>query len=287
MKTYIYSIIAATFLVVSCTPQIDDKVELGDLPNPSFEISDGAGPNDFVLRNTTPETFITQWSLGDLGTANGAEVEVNVPFMGTYPITMTTFNDGGSASVTKDLEVLQDDPNACNGNIELLTDCSEKTWVLAPEAGAMNVGPSVSETWWGNSESDVTERACHFDDLYIFRSNGEFEYDNQGDFWADSDDSGNVWPADLGLAVGCHDADSWPDPYKAWSSGMHNFSVNSTNLTVSGEGAFIGLYKVGTASEVTTPQQSVSLQILEISESRMVLFADFGGVVWRFTLVTA
>lgn len=271
---------------MSCDPQVDDKINIGPPPTASFEILEGSSPNDFILVNTTDGAFITQWDLGDNGKREGQEVEVNFPFMGSYDVTMTTFNSGGHGSTTRSVEVTQDDPDACFGNFEILTGCSEKTWKIAPEESALHIGPSLEETWWGNGSGDVDTRVCHFNDRYIFRSNGEFEFVTQGDFWADDDGNGNVFPSDLGLDVGCQSESDWPDQYKSWGAGVHSFNVTANSLTVSGLGAWIGLYKVGTTDEVDTPQQSVTFSISELTEDRMIIFADYGWGVWRFTLVT-
>ena len=272
-------------VLVGCEPFVEDKIDLGGPPVPSFEIIQ-ASPNDFNFINTTEGAFLTQWDLGGNGKSEGENVDVNFPFKGTYEITMTTFSKGGSASASQTLTVAEDDPDACFGNFELLTGCGEKVWKLAPEANAMHIGPSLNETWWGNPESDVTGRACHFDDEYIFRANGEYEYDNKGEFWADDNGSGVVWPADLGLPIGCNPSSAWPEKYKAWDSGIHSFSVTDNSLTLSGLGAWLGLYKAGTNDEVVEPQPSTTYSISEISENRMVVFCDYGWGVWRFTLVS-
>lgn len=271
--------------LVSCEPFVEDKSELGPPPNPDFTITQGETPNDFILQNTTEGAFITQWEIQNNGKREGEMVEVNIPLMGDYEVTMTTFNRGGHATTAQTITVTQDDPNACYGNFELLTDCTEKIWKLAPEANAEHVGPSINETWWGNSEEDVITRACHFDDEYIFRANGEFEYKSNGDFWAD-EVNGVVWPNDLGLPIGCNLESDWPPAYAAWGAGVHNFAVNDESLTVSGLGAFIGLYKVGTLGEVAEPQTSVTYNILELTSDRMVIYAQYDWGAWRFTLVS-
>ncbi len=283
---YLSFLIILLLLLISCEPQLAEKSELGPRPTPSFEIVQDSTPNDFILRNTTEGAFMTKWDLGDAGIAEGEEVSVNFIFAGDYEISMTTFTRGGSATTSQTLTVTQDDPSACKGDLELLTACGEKVWVLAPEAAALHIGPSLNETWWSNSSTDVSGRECHFNDEYIFRSNGEFEYDNKGDFWADTDGNGDVTPPDLGVAGGaCHPSTAWPEAYKAWDSGVYSFSLTPNSLTVIGEGAWIGLYKAGTTEEVVTPQQSVTYSISELTEDRMVIFADYGWGVWRFTLV--
>ena len=282
---YLFSVILLTGLV-ACEPAVDDKIDIGSAPTASFEIEAGDTPNDFTLRNTTTGGFITHWDLGVNGSAQGEIVDVKFPNKGDYDITMTTFNQGGSGSATKTLTVTQDDASECQGTLELLTGCDEKTWKIAPEAGAIHIGPNLEETWWGNSEADVADRACHFNDEYIFRVNGEFEYDNKGDFWADTDGDGNITPSDLGLEPGCQSSSDWPEKYQAWGSNIHAFTATDSGITIAGEGAWIGLYKIGTSTEVVTPQSSVSYIISEISDSRMVIYADHGGAAWRITLVS-
>jgi len=280
------SIFIIAICCVACEPQVDVKPDIGAPPNPSFEITQGSTPNEFILTNTTPDVFLTYWDLGTAGQREGATIEVILPFMGTYDVTMTTFNKGGSASATQSVTVTEDDPNACFGNFQILTGCTEKTWRLAPEAGALFVGPDLYTAWWENSDTDVNDRACHFDDEYIFREDRTFEYDNKGDFWADSDGSGNVYPPDMAIAVGCHPSSEWPSQYQAWNSGTHNFNVTNNTLTVTGEGAWIGLYKIGNGGDVLVPQSSVTYNIESINETRMVLVADYGSQLWRITLTS-
>ncbi len=275
----------------SCEPAIEDHTLLGDLPNPSFDIIQGSTPNEFRLVNTTPDVFLTQWEIQDQGSLEGEDVTTTISFMGTYDVTMTTFNQGGHASVTKQVVVTQDDPNACFGYFELLTGCSEKVWKLAAEEGALFVGPDLDNLWWQNNAGDVDTRACHFNDEYIFRADGEYEYDNKGDFWADSDANGNIFPADLGLTVGCQTSDAWqttPGNYAEWDSGVYTFTANdaANQLTINGLGAWMGLYKVGSDAEVSTPQSSITYNVLELTENRMVLWVNFGPGVWRFTFTS-
>lgn len=288
MKYTIYSLLLIVLVsLIGCQPYVEEKSELGALPNASFEIIPGGTPNDFILRNTTPGTFLTKWDLGDFGTADSVEAAVSIPLKGDYEITMTTFNRGGHSSVTKTVTVTQDDPNGCQGNIKLLTDCGEKVWKLAPEPGAMFIGPDLTSgtTWWANGAADITARACHFNNEYTFRSNGEFQFDTKGDFWADTDGNGNVFPSDLGVTEGCHPTSALPAKYQAWGSGLHQFTITPTSLTVSGEGAWMGLYKAGTTAEVGEPQQSITYTIIEITEDRLVIAAIYSWGVWRFTFV--
>jgi len=271
---------------VACEPQEDTKPDIGAPPTPSFDITQGSTPNEFILTNTTPDVFLTYWDLGTAGQREGEIVTATFPFIGAYDVKMTTFNKGGSAFTTQSVNVTQDDPNACFGNFQILTDCTEKTWKLAPETGALHVGPNIYDIWWQNSDTDVIDRSCHFDDEYIFRQDGTFEYNNNGDFWADSDENGNVYPADMAISVGCHPSSDWPLQYQTWDSGVHNFNVTENILTVTGEGAWIGLYKIGNGADALVPQQLITYNIQSITSSRIVLVADYGSQVWKITLVS-
>lgn len=285
MRLRLYGLVIALASLIACQPEIADKTELGAIPTATFQVIEGSTPNQFTLQNTTEGAFITQWDLGTVGSFTGETVEISIPFRGDYEVKMTTAVQGGSAeAASQTITVTEDDPSACSGKIAMLTDCSEKTWVLAPEPDAMHVGPNVTDTWWGNSQNDVTDRACHFNDEFTFRVNGDFEYDNLGDWWAD-EVSGVVWPNDLGLTIGCHASDEWPDKYKAWDSGVHGFNVTDTELTLTGTGAFMGLYKAGTDGEVDSPQPSTTYTVLELTEDRLTIAAIYSWGAWRFTFV--
>lgn len=276
----------ASMALVSCRPEEDDKIALGDLPSADFSIQPTADPNRFLLIATTPEAFLFQWDLGNGQKGDSSVIEAYYPNKGVYEVKLTAFSQGGYGKITKTVTVNADDPNACNGNLALLTNCGTKVWKLDPNPNALHVGPSLNETWWGNAAADVLARACHFNDEYVFSADGVFRYDNKGDFWADTDGSGNVTPPGLGLTPGCHLASEWPTAFKAWDSGTHSFSVVGNTLTVSGLGAWIGLYKVGTSAEVVEPQTSVSYTINELTANRMVISANLGFGFWRFTLVS-
>lgn len=287
MKIFKICFIALTFLMVySCNPDEDDKLDIGTAPqNITFDIVPTSNPNYFNLVNTTSGTFIHQWDLGNGSLAEGDEVEAYYPRAGTFEITLTAFNQGGFGTSTASVTVTRNDPDACNETVRKLSDCGSKSWVLEPAEGAMVVGPDDVTVWWSNSAADVTARTCHFNDEYIFSEDGTFEYQNNGDFWADTDANGNILPADLGVSPGCQPSTALPDKYKVWGSGLHNYNTTSTTLTVVGEGAWIGLYKVGTDGEVETPQQSVTFQILELTDDRMVIAAVYSWGQWKFTLV--
>jgi PKD domain len=284
------AVVVMTAAFMACEPQVDDKIDIGGVPTAAFDVTPTSNPNKFTLTNKSTGTFLYKWDLGDGSSADSTVVLATYPRKGTYKVVLNAFGKGGYATATKDIVVTQDDPTACTGNMQLLTGCGTKTWKLAPIAGALWVGPDASfgTTWWSNPAGDVATRVCQFNDEYIFSSNGTFKYDGKGDFWADSDNNGNVFPAGLGLSVGCQPISAMPAAYKAWgASDLRTFTISNTELKVVGSGAYIGLYKVGNGAEVMLPQQTVTYTIKELTATRMVVYINFGPGIWRFTLVSA
>jgi hypothetical protein len=271
----------------SCKPSQDAVIDLPSTPVASFTVETTASPNKVVFRNTTPDAFLFKWDLGNNSLGDSTVVQGYYPFKGTYRVTLQAFNKGGYGSVTKDVVIPSDDPNSCFGNLQLLTNCTSKTWKLDPNAGALKVGPdaAITTVWWANAQADVAARVCQFNDEYTFTSTGTFRYDNKGDFWADTDGNGNLTPSDLGVSPGCQPATAWPTRYAAWNTGNHAFSLVNNQLTISGLGSWIGLYKVANGAEVTTPQSSVTYTIKEITATKLILLINFGVGYWQFTLV--
>lgn len=269
----------------SCEPYVEDKIDIGPPPNPTFEIIQGATPNDFTLRNTTPDVFLTSWEVDGEQRGEGVEIDIVLPFVGTYDVIMTTFNRGGSARAGQVLTVTQDNPDACFGNFEILTGCDTKTWTLLQDEAALVVGPNATDVWWNNPASDVVDRACLFNDTYTFGADNSYVYDNKGDFYADDDGSGNIYPPALALTVGCQQSDAWPAAFAAWDSGSHSFEVTQNTLKVIGNGAFMGLYKVGDQQETLVPEDEITYTIDAISEDRLELSMFYGVGVWRMVFV--
>lgn len=268
-------------LFAACEPAIDDKPDIGAPPTASFTITQGSTLNEFILTDNTDGAFMTNWIIEGVTSDNGKQVTIVIPFMGDYEVTMTSFNRGGSDSAVQTITVTQDDPNACFGNFEMLTGgCASKTWKIAPEEGALRVGPSLEDVglWWSNSANDVIERECHFNDTYTFSSDGTFIFDSKGDFWADF--------SEIGLDIACHPSSAWPEQFQVWDSGTHSFSIIGDKLTVSGLGAWIGLYKISDSGDTTTPETSVTFNITSITDDRAILYVEYPNqTVWEVQLV--
>jgi PKD repeat protein len=287
-KIFIYISLCFAMTYTSCKPQEEEKIALPAAPTASFTFKAGKDANHYVFTNTTPGAFLSQWDLGNGTKSELSTLEGYFPYKGDYEVTLTAFNKGGYGSSKQKITIAQDDPNACFGAVALLSNCSSRTWKLQPEVGAMTVGtPGLTQVYWASPIAEVTGRACHFNDEFKFNSKGEFEYDNKGDFWGDADGNGNIIPAGGGPKVGCNDATAWKAPYNVWGSGKHKYTVAGDQLTLSGDGAWMGLYKVGTNGEVNTPQKSVTFKIIELTDKKLVIAAVYSALEWRFTYIAS
>ncbi len=285
-KSLIFGIFFISILA-ACQPEKVQVVELPNTPTASFEIQPTANPNKFLLVNKTADAFLFKWDLGNGTVADSSEVAAYYPFKGTYTVTLSAFNRGGFGKTSQTITVQNNDAAACSGNFQKLTNCGKKIWKLSPTVGALKVGPDVnfSTVWWQNNAADVTTRPCMFNDEYSFSNTGVFQYDNKGDFWADTDGNGLLIPSDIAPVAGCQAASILPSKYSSWGSSSNTFSATSTELAVNGTGAFIALYKVGNGAEVNTPQSSVVYKIKEITNDKLVLTISYGSGFWQFTLV--
>jgi hypothetical protein len=264
--------------------------ELGPKPVASFSITPVQGQvNKFLLSSTSTNSFRYDWDKANgLGFKEGRAVDtVYFPDAGTYPIKLMVYGQSGLDSASQNLVVAADDPAAVTP-FKILTGNSSKKWKLAPEPGALFIGPpDFSQTWWANNAGDVTSRSCLFNDEYTFIKDGSvMVYDSKGDFYVD-EEGGNPHPAGM-PAVGCYPNSAIPAQFQAWANnGNFTFEVlGNTKLKVNGLGAHLGLYKAGTTDPALSgPATSVTYDIVSITSTRLVIKLDYGWGAWRFTYV--
>ncbi len=151
----------------------------------------------------------------------------------------------------------------------------ESTWKLAPQAGALAVGPDATNlTWWSNSSGDVTTRACLFDDSVKFAPGGTMTHYMDGNTWLEG------WqgaaPDGCGAPVAPHNG----------GQATYNFDAAAGTLTVNGLGAHLGLAKVTNTGELTSPANAVSSITYNVAFSNggntMTLGINFGPGYWQF-----
>ncbi len=286
-NTSIASAVLFTVLLLSCKY---DVRELSPKPIASFTVAPLAGAvNKYLLTSTSSNSYRYDWDKAVGAFAQGKQVDtVYFPDKGAYTVKLLVFGHSGMDSASQVINVAIDDPAAIT-QFKILTGNSSKKWKLAPELGALLIGPSdFSAVWWQNSVADVTGRACLFNDEYTFNKTGSvMNYDSKGDFYVD-EEAGNPHPAGM-PAVGCYANSAIPAQFQSWAnSGNFTFEViNNNKLKVNGVGAHLGLYKAANPPDaaVLTPQNSITYDIISLTPTRLVIKVDYGWGAWKFTYV--
>jgi hypothetical protein len=153
----------------------------------------------------------------------------------------------------------------------------EGTWKLANQAGALGVGPGLGDiSWWSNSVGDLTARACLFDDSVTFNANGSFMTYQNNNTWIEGWQNGGA-PEACGTPVAPHNGSN----PATWA-----YNSASSELTVNGVGAFIGLAKAINGAEINNPANAPAsvtyLITFQNGGNTMVADINIGGGYWRF-----
>ena len=195
-----WTLVALALLVsVGCKKE----PSLGDPPtaeDAEFTFMPSAtNPNviDFTANNTTLQA---NWDFGNGTTGEGTNVSSSYPFAGTYTVTLTVQNSGGSASSSQQIVIAQDDPSLLSSPIyALLTGGSSKTWAVdSVRPGHMGVGPNPSGAagdypeWWAAGSNEKSGSGM-YNDLYTFTLNGfGFDHVTGGDIYVQTNHAGDA-----------------------------------------------------------------------------------------------
>lgn len=154
----------------------------------------------------------------------------------------------------------------------------EGTWRMAPEAGALKVGPSAgSGEWWSNAAGDVDLRACFFDDDFVFGADGTFTNVLGNETWLEGWQG--VDADQCGAPVAPHDGST---------PGTWAYDEDAGTLTLNGAGSYVGLPKAVNAGElpnVSVPSSITYNVTFEGSNSATLIIETGSGVFWTFKLV--
>jgi hypothetical protein len=196
--------------------------------------------------------FDTELDPGYFGTENSDNAD---PTLSTT--TVTTVSPGYDSPAAIQIEYSAHNSEGWGGYTKLFHYANpfgddtgspvEGTWMLAPEAGALQVGPTAgSGEWWSNSEEDVTTRACFFDDHYVFNADGSFQNILGDETWLEPWQGSD--PEACGAPVAPHDGSN----PATWE-----YNDASGEVTLTGVGAYLGLPKAvnaGQLPEVDVPE---------------------------------
>ena len=163
---------------------------------------------------------------------------------------------------------LYEDTVPCLGDNN--TDFSpEGTWTVS----SLGVGPNQGDTGWWNNNINSGDRACYYDDTYVFNADGSFANVLGGETWLEG------WQ---GVAEGCGTPVA---PHDGTNAATYTYDQSGGTITIVGEGAYIGLPKVHNGGETGSPaNNTITYTVSSSSETEMTLDIDVGGGWWRFVL---
>lgn len=200
---------------------------------------------------------------------------VDVPDSITYVVELT---DGGNGL---DVYIESGSGVFWQYKLERVTSPLEGTWKMANEDASLGVGPAPGDVSWFNCAGDcLTERACYFDDEYVFGPDGSFQNVLQNETWIEGWQSGEADAC--GIPVAPHDGSS---------IGTFLYNEGTGQLTINGEGLYVGLPKANNQGELPNVEvPSTIVYDITLSENNTVMNVVIetgtgSGVFWQFKLI--
>lgn len=284
------------FMVTACKKDPKPEVIAGF----TFKV-DAADFRKVTFTNASQNYTAVSWDFGD---ATSVSSEVNPVHTyagaGTYVVKLTATGSDGTTDVsTQNVAIV--DPDA---ELTKLVGSTSKTWKLLRVTNAnrwpLEVGPiAKDQVWWaqGRDNDEIAKRPCIMNDEYTFGRDGSYKYNSNGDFWAEG---GVFEPNNICQTTSAANLTGpGGSDLSAFGDGTHTFVLTNGNkptLEVVGLGAFIGLPKIGTDTEVKVPQTSVKLDIIKLYDGdvdTLILESDWkfdaanaaDDAYWKITLV--
>lgn len=147
------------------------------------------------------------------------------------------------------------------------------SWSISSEVGALVVAETLEKAlgdmssataggnenphgaWWYFSQwgDDAAARACLLDDTYVFNAGGSYTQTMGADTWVEAWQGND--PEGCAAPVAPHNG-----------SGDATWTANSTSITITGNGAFLGLAKVTNTAEDGMPVDDTTTYNYELSE---------------------
>lgn len=258
------------------------------LPDPptaadaAFTYAASATSENIINFTATNADLTAKWDFGNGTTGEGTVVSATYPNAGTYTVTLTVFNSGGSASSSQDIVIANTDPTLLDDPIyNILTggiSVGSKTWVIdSTRAAHFGVGPNPigaagNYPEWYAAGPIEKAGAGLYNDQYTFHLEGfKFDMETNGDIYLNTEQAAN-FPDAFQSNVG-----DYTSPYAARMGENWTITVgDDTTLTVSGD-AFIGYYTgVNTYQIINLNENEISLRYLDAAND---------GLAWYIRLV--
>jgi PKD repeat protein len=268
--------------MVSCKKDDDPEPE-----NPIASFQFAIDADNFLkvtFTNFSQNATAYSWNFGDGNTSTEQNPTHTYAAAGNFNVVLTASNSvGATANYNQTIEIK--DPFEA---LALLAGQTSKTWKLYRNETSMGVGPDINNPrqWW--SLENTGQRPCVYYQEFTFNRNGQYIFDDKGLFWGEGGVFGEPLEGTCFEAIPSNMVDKDGNNVSSWLGGTHAFEYTpATNMvTITGQGAWIGIVKVGTAGEVSAPQSSVTFKI-EIEQRQgydymhVMFIYDWG--VWSFS----
>lgn len=256
--------LSLTVLFSACDKDEDDP-QIGDPPTQAdaeFTYTTSSTSDNVILFTASNPNLDASWDLGNGSNASGSEVTGTYPFQGTYTVTLTVQNSGGTAFSSQDIVIAQDDPSLIDNPLyTLLTGDGDKTWAIDSIGAAhFGVGPNpvgaagYYPEYYAASSLEKAGSGM-YDDRYTFSLNGfGFDMVTNGDVYVNSDHAG-IPPFDDTTAsnVGDFTANFSDQLGETWTL---NETATDTTITFSGD-AFLGYWAGTQTYEIVSIDEDV------------------------------
>lgn len=244
---------------------------------------------EVTFTNYSQNATTYSWDFGDGESSTEKNPVHTFAGDGTYTVVLTASNaDGVSATFSENFTLT--DPI---GELRILTGDDSKEWRLLREGVSVGVSPDAGSfgSWWGLSNDGT--RPCKYYHTWTFHTDGTFDFDDAGYMFGDDFVFNDTQPqyGTCFEATAANMVNKDGTDISSWLSGTHNFDFDplAGKLTVSGDGAWIGMIKVTPGGDVAVPQSSIVYDI-SISEGiacdTMLVSVTGDGFYWGFKLVS-
>ena len=245
--TLLFLSLALILGISSCKP--DDEPTLGTAPteaDAAFTYAASTDNDNIINFIATNAGFTYSWDFDNGTTASTKEATAEYPSKGTYTVTLTVFNSGGSATSSQDVVIAEDDASLLNSPLfTFLTGGAagggSKTWVIdSTRLAHLGVGPITGNwpEWWPTNLAEGNKSGSGlYTDMYTFKLNDfKFEHVTGGKVFIKTGSQG-------GFDGAYENSDDWsaPLPDQLDNSWTIVEGEDDTTLTISG-GGFLGMY---------------------------------------------
>ncbi len=204
------------------------------------------------------------WDFGDdTGTSTDENPVYTYAEADTYTVTLTaTDADGNTDDFSADITLT--DPDQA---LTLLAGIESKTWKLLRDntVPCLGVGATIANPFEFFALVNDGSRNCLFEHEFTFTRAGAYIFEDNDGFWGEF----GVYDSEDPLFETCFEPTAENLVNKdgadisAWASGTHAFAYNVADgkITLTGQGAWIAVPKLGTTGETTVPVSEVTFDV--------------------------